>query len=416
MDINEKLKKLKEERERLLKLSNLKTKNNVSIEKSTKKDEKAVPDALKKEIKKEINEKTKTTDKKKEEKINFGIPEKKKVKLEKRTGYEQKKFFSNFIKKSGLEYSFDEVNKKIIVATLVAISFTTLVLVINFIIQKTFLSDIINFLLSLWFLGSLAIFFTLWAGFFVYVDLRIYRRRKEVEAVFPDFLQLTAANINAGMPIDRALWFAIRPKFGILANEMEEVAKATMVGNSLSDALLEFSNKYDSVTIKRSLNLLLEGLESGGEVGELLIRVATNLRETEILKKEMASNVTTYIIFILFATLGAAPFLFGLTTELVLIMSSILSSINLGESTQSFGGMGSVFSSGGSSVSITDYQIFAITSIIISSTFAAIITSVIQKGDAKESFKKIPLYVAIGLINYFVAFGLLKFFLGGFFK
>ncbi|MEM2131553.1 MAG: type II secretion system F family protein, partial [Candidatus Woesearchaeota archaeon] len=203
------------------------------------------------------------------------------------------------------------------------------------------------------------------------------------------------------------------PKFGILAKEMEQVAKSTMTGDSLSKALIDFSNKYDSLTIKRTINLLLEGLESGGEVGSLLIKVADNLRETEILKKEMASSVTTYVIFILFATLGAAPFLFGLTTELVLIMTNILSNVKIGEGTQSFGGFGI---GKGVSVSIKDYQTFAIVSIIISSTFAAIITSIIQKGNAKEALKNIPVYIIIGLINYFIAFNALKLLLGGFFK
>ena len=244
----------------------------------------------------------------------------------------------------------------------------------------------------------------------------IFNRRKEIEAVFPDFLQLTAANINAGMPIDRALWFAIRPRFGILAKEMENVAKATMVGENLNKALIDFSEKYDSIVIKRALNLLLEGIESGGEVGDLLTRVANNMRETEILKKEMASNVMTYVIFILFATLGAAPFLFGLTTELVVIMKSILGGIQIGESTQSFGGIGGGLSISGGAVSVTDYQIFAIFSICLSSFFAGIITSIIQKGNAKEAYKRIPLFMVIGVVNYFIAYKALNLLLGGFFK
>ena len=217
------------------------------------------------------------------------------------------------------------------------------------------------------------------------------------------------------MPIDRALWFAIRPRFGILAKEMETVAKATMVGENLNTALTEFTARYDSVTITRSINLLLEGLDSGGEIGDLLSRVANNIRETEILKKEMASSVTTYVIFILFATLGAAPFLFGLTTELIVIMQSILSNISVGDSGPSMGGLAGSFSISGSAISIIDYQIFAIVSVVISSFFAAIITSVIQKGNAQESLKNIPVYIIIGIVNYFIAFTLLNSFLGSFF-
>ncbi len=331
----------------------------------------------------------------------------------KKNRYETEKLFINFIKKAGLETDAYEINRRIIFASVIVCIIATFVFIVEFFIKKTFFVDALSFIALSWLIGFAVSFLGLWLGFFIYVDYTIYKRQKEIEAVFPDFLQLTSANISAGMPIERALWFSIRPKFGILAKEMEQVAKATMVGEKLDKALMEFSNKYDSMVIKRALNLLLEGLESGGEIGDLLNRVATNMRDTEIMKKEMASNVTTYVIFILFATLGAAPFLFGLTTELIVIMNSIFSNINIAEGGSS-GGIGSFLGSG-DAVSIKDYQTFAITSVIIASTFAAIIVSVIQKGNAKESLKQIPIYILIGLANYFISFKLLNIALGGFF-
>jgi pilus assembly protein TadC len=76
--------------------------------------------------------------------------------------------------------------------------------------------------LDIYFSGCL--FISLLVVFF-YFDYKIYQRTKEIEEVLPEFLQLTSANISAGMTIDRALWFAVRPKFGVLAKEIEEVAK-----------------------------------------------------------------------------------------------------------------------------------------------------------------------------------------------
>lgn len=339
----------------------------------------------------------------------------KKVKQKKST-HEKNKFFLKIIQKSGIDSGFSVINKTIFYSTLVPLILITIYLLITFKSNNTYFSDAIGFLLPLWLFGGIGLFLVLWICFFFYVDYRIYTRKKEIEAVFPDYLQLVAANINAGMPVDKSLWFAIRPRFGILAKEMEEVAKATMVGKKLSDALVEFSKKYDSLIIQRALNLLLEGMESGSEIGDLLSRVATNMRETEIIKKEMAANVTTYVIFILFATVGVAPFLFGLTTELIVIMNSIFSNMNFGESSSSFGGMGSMFSNSSNSITLQDYQIFAISSIIMSSTFAAIIISIIQKGNAKESLKQIPVYSIIGIIIYFISFSLLHWMLGGFFQ
>lgn len=337
---------------------------------------------------------------------------KKEKKKKRKSKYEQVKVFSNFIKKAGFDFEFKDLNNKFLIITGIIIVLFTIILSIKFFIIKALISDIITGFFSLWSIGMIFIFLSLWIGFFVFIDLRIFQRRKELEEVFPDYLQLTAANISSGMPIDRALWYAIRPRFGILAKEMEEVAKATLVGEKLSDALINFSEKYDSVVIKRSFNLLLEGLNSGGEVGDLLRRIANNMKETEIIKKEMASSVTTYVIFILFATLGAAPFLFGLTTVLIVIMTKIFTNIDLGGGG---GGMGGLLSGGANIISLKDYQTFVVVSIVMSSIFASIIISVIQKGNAKEAIKNLPLYIPIGLANYFVSYSLLNYMLSGLF-
>ena len=71
-------------------------------------------------------------------------------------------------------------------------------------------------------------------------------------------MKLTSANISAGMPIDQALWFAVRPKFGVLAKEIEEVAKSTIAGADLQTALIDFTKKYNSKILKRSINLIIE--------------------------------------------------------------------------------------------------------------------------------------------------------------
>lgn len=390
------------------KIEEKKPEEKVETKKQVQEDKKV--EEKKPEIKKEERGKSTEKDIKKE----TDVKKKKKEKKRKKTAHERMRFFSDLIEKSGIDLKFNQINKRIFLSSIISISIVTIYLLINFFVKHTFLSDAIYFLLSTWIFGGLGLFLLLWIAFFMFVDYRIYQRKKEIEAVFPDFLQLAAANINAGMPIDRALWFALRPRFGILAKEMQEVAKATMIGEKLDVALLKFSNKYESITITRALNLLLEGLESGGEVGDLLVKVSTNMRDTEILKKEMASSVTTYVIFILFATLGAAPFLFGLTTELIVIMSSIISNIAVGAGGSSFGG--GMMTLSGTSISVTDYQIFAVTSICMSSFFAAILISVIQKGNAKESLKKIPVYMIIGLVNYFIAFKILNVFLGGMFN
>ena len=50
--------------------------------------------------------------------------------------------------------------------------------------------------------------------------LIISARVKKVEAIFPDFLQLMASNLRAGMTIDRAILTSSRPEFAPLDEEI----------------------------------------------------------------------------------------------------------------------------------------------------------------------------------------------------
>src|SRR3990167_2189912 len=178
-------------------------------------------------------------------------------------------------------------------------------------------------MITLWMLIFVVILFVLWVLFYIVVDLKIFKRKIDIEDVLPDFLQLTASNIKAGMTIDRALWYAVRPRFGVLAKEIETVAKETMRGEDLKTALRKFSDKYDSVLLKRSISLLIEGIEAVGEIGDLLNKIAINVQENKLMRKEMSANVTTYIIFISFSTVLAAPVLFALAGILIKVISNL---------------------------------------------------------------------------------------------
>lgn len=251
-----------------------------------------------------------------------------------------------------------------------------------------------------WAVIFIILLLSLWLLFYVIVDLRVFKRKVGIEEVFADFLQLTSANIRAGMPIDQALWYAVRPQFGVLANEIEIVAKETMSGEDLESALKKFADKYDSVMLKRSINLLVEGIEAGGEIGGLLNKIAMDIQESKILKKELAANVTTYVIFISFATIVAAPLLFALSSHLLSIINNIMSKIDIPSGVTSF----SINLSGGG-MSINDFRIFAITCLIITSYFSSIIIATIKKGEIKAGLRYIPIFM-ISTVLLFLIFSI----------
>ncbi len=259
-------------------------------------------------------------------------------------------------------------------------------------------STILFSIVTIWVLVFVVLLFILWILFYVVIDLKIFKRKLDIEDVLPDYLQLTASNIKSGMTIDRALWYAVRPRFGVLAREIEIVAKETMRGEDLKAALQKFADKYQSVLLKRSISLLIEGLEAGGEIGNLLNKIAINIQENKIMKKEMAANVTTYVIFISFATIAAAPALFALSGVLIKVITNLGSA--MGGATSATTGFALSFS--GSGIKYSDFRIFAIVSLMITSFFSAMIIATIKKGSAKLGLKYIPIFMVITVTLFLI--------------
>ena len=166
-------------------------------------------------------------------------------------------------------------------------------------------------------------------------------------------------------------------------------------------ALEKFSARYDSIVLKRTINMINEGIEAGGEIGELLNRIALDIQQQKSMLKEMSANVTTYVIFITFSTIVAAPFLFALSGVLIKVVQSI--STSLGGSLNSAANVGVPISFSGSGVSLGDFRIFGYVSLISTSLFSALMISTIKKGNVKSGFKYIPIFAAVSLIIYIFA-------------
>lgn len=163
--------------------------------------------------------------------------------------------------------------------------------------------------------------------FFSRVKLAEAARITHIEAIFPDFLQLMASNLRAGMTIDRALLLSARKEFAPLDQEIIQVGKDLVTGKDIAAALNALSARIHSEKIRKTVYLLNTGIVSGGNLAILLEETAINMRERMFVEKRAASNVLMYVIFIFFAVAVGAPALFGLSTVLVQILTNLLSTI-----------------------------------------------------------------------------------------
>lgn len=319
-----------------------------------------------------------------------------------RKATERRLILKRSLLRAGLESKPEAFSKWVFVVSIIlnGIAAATFVIHYSEYFDKGIL-HIIVLLLAAWLAIFLLVFFLLWLTLYVFLDLMSYKRKVGIEDVFSDYLLLASTNIRAGMPIDKALWYAVRPKFGVLAKEIETVAKETMSGEDLEVALKRFSNKYNSPLIKNTVSLMIEGINAGGEMASLLGKISQNIQDNKLLKKELAAGISAYAIFIAAAALFMAPLLFALSSQLLLVISEITGGIDIPKTP----GMSSfAFSIGSVGVTQRDFLIFAFTNLSITSIISAMIFSIIRKGEIKGGIKYIPIFALVSTTVFYLTF------------
>ena len=193
---------------------------------------------------------------------------------------------------------------------------------------------------------------------------------------------------------------------------MGKVAKRVMTGEDLGKALKHFADKYDSPLLSRTFEIFIGELTSGGEIAFILEKIVANMRERRDMHEEMVASTTSYMIFISIIVVFIAPVLFGLSYELMSIISKISQSV--GQSIHAGGSpVVGMFHISTKAVDVEAYKGFSVLAIVIISSIAGVIMSVIQKGSVKEGIKYIPFFIGGSLATYLFTLKVLGAFFGG---
>lgn len=235
----------------------------------------------------------------------------------------------------------------------------------------------------------------------LYYEFLIFNRIRQIEDVLPDFLQEVSVNLRAGMSFDKALWNSIEPEFGVLETEIEMVAKKVMTGKDTEQALREFSEKYDSTLLQESMDMIIVGLRSGGNVSDLIDRIVENVKDAYYLRKELIASVTSYVIFIAFTAVLISPTLFALSFNLMEIIQS------LGEKLTTTSAYGILpFNVGYKSINPKDFVLFSKISVLIISTISAMIIADLREGSIKAGLKYLLAFIPLSYLTYIGMLGL----------
>jgi flagellar protein FlaJ len=263
-------------------------------------------------------------------------------------------------------------------------------------------------------LGGLLSIVAIHAALYTYLLLGANGRAAKVEEVLPDFLALVASNIRAGLTPDRALIVSAREEFGPLTEAVDRAGKHSLTGKPIEQVITGMGEHINSNVLEKTIRLIVEGLQSGGDMPELLEKTALDIRKFRSVRREISSIILNYVLFIVAAITFGAPMLYGVAGFLVDIMLRIKKSIGTGGSTA----MASLSSQVGlfkGQLQLTPeaVMIFSGASIVVTVFFGCMAVGVMYSGRRIDGLKYFPMLALLALAILFAVRGSLVAILGG---
>ncbi|MFA5126127.1 MAG: type II secretion system F family protein [archaeon] len=251
--------------------------------------------------------------------------------------------------------------------------------------------------------------------FYLHISYVIDGRKKMVENILPDFLFLVGNNLKSGMSPFYAFRSAVRPEFGPLSEEIKIATQKSLGVQSFSDALRDIGKRIDSKVLSDTTKFFAQALRSGGHLAQLIETTATDIKQTNQLKKELITSTRMYTMFILFVVIIASPMLLAVSVQFLSVLSTIqlktggISGMNNDEIMKQAG-------LGAGTITITPDFMKNISYFIIitNSLLASIFMGILGGGRIRDGLKFAPIMSIIGLILFIILVGAIGGLLGTF--
>ena len=224
----------------------------------------------------------------------------------------------------------------------------------------------------------------------------LYETRKigKLEAEFPAMVRDISLSVKSGMTIERAMSMAAGGQYGALTKAIKQMDNMISWGTSFEDALLHFAKKYPTPLIRRTVFTLIEASRMGGQLGEILEGIATDVEETKTLEKRRSSETKPYLM-----VCYISYFVF---LAVIMIMSYVFLPM-MKEAAEATSGAALPSGVGQFAVSDADlakYNMLFFHALVIQGFFAGIVAGKMGEGKAVAGLKHSVLFIVVAVIVY----------------
>ena len=218
-----------------------------------------------------------------------------------------------------------------------------------------------------------------------------YVKLQAMEDVFPEFLRNISESQKSGITISQAIITSTKIDYGVFSDEVKKMAAQISWGIPLPTVLKKFSKRVSkSDFLKRSVAIILEAYRSGGDVAEVMERVAESSRQIKELEAERKSKfnqqlLVMYAIYVIFIVIIVA------LNKILLPMFALSSQQDVGGVAIAMGNLDANF-----------YRTIFQHMILIQAVFAGLIAGQVGEGSIVAGLKHSAIMLAMGSLAFFL--------------
>jgi flagellar protein FlaJ len=124
-----------------------------------------------------------------------------------------------------------------------------------------------------------------------------YKRLKEMEMRFPDFLRDLVESIKAGLPLHKAIIIAGDTNYGPLSDEIKKMSNQLTWNVPVISVLEQLKKRMrKSPELEKTIRIIIETYKSGGDTDKILDSLSTTLNTLHETQKERESMLKQYVV------------------------------------------------------------------------------------------------------------------------
>lgn len=229
------------------------------------------------------------------------------------------------------------------------------------------------------------------------------KRQRELEEKFLEFVRSITDSVKAGIPIPKAIIEVSSSDFGALSPYVKKLANQIEWGIPLRSAFMRFAIGTRNKVIHRSMSIIVEAEQSGGNIQDVMIAVTDSVLQVRKLREERRSNAFAQLIqgyFVFFVFIGIMVILqVYLMPQLTEISGTVLTGIK--------GGVSTGFFDEGVDVAeqIINFNMLFVAMILIQGLFAGLMIGKFAEGQLKEGLKHSLILAVLGYLIFTLATG-----------